>query len=356
MRLGIFGLPQSGKTTLFNALTRGHFPTGAVSGKIEVHTAVVDVPDPRVDRLSEMFQPKKTTFAKVTYSDIAGLDGSAGKSGISGTLLNQLTQMDGFIHVVRAFENDNVPHASDTLDPQRDLETMDIEFILNDQISVERKLERLADERRKGAGRDKATIDREIDLFQRLHAILLEEKPLRDLHLNEEDERSLAGFGFLSRKPVLVVVNLSEEQDAPAIEYHHERSMVVPLQGRLEMDISQLPPDEMSLFLEEYGIEEPSLNRMIRLSYDLLGLLSFFTVGPDEVRAWTVHRGAVAPVAAGEIHSDLQKGFIRAEVISYDELMTLGSMNEAKAKGKLRLEGKEYVVKDGDILNIRFHV
>jgi ribosome-binding ATPase len=356
MRLGIFGLPQSGKTTLFNALTRGHAPTGMVSGKIEVHTAVVDVPDPRVDRLSEMFQPKKTTYAKVTYSDIAGLDGSAGKSGISGTLLNQLTQLDGFIHVVRAFDNDSVPHAAGSIDPQRDVETMDTEFILNDQISVERKLERLADERRKGAGRDKSTIDREIELFQRLHAVLLEEKPLRDLQLSEEDDKSLSGFGFLSRKPVLVVINLSEEQEAPAIEYQHERSLVVPLQGRLEMDISQLPPDEMSLFLEEYGIEEPSLNRMIRLSYDLLGLLSFFTVGPDEVRAWTVHRGALAPTAAGEIHTDLQKGFIRAEVITYDELMALGSMHEAKAKGKLRLEGKEYVVQDGDILNIRFHV
>jgi ribosome-binding ATPase len=356
MRLGIFGLPQSGKTTLYNALTRGHVPTGSVSGKMEVHTAVVDVPDPRVDLLSNMFQPKKTTYAKVTYSDIAGLDGSAGKSGISGNLLNQLTQMDGFIHVVRAFEDDNVPHASDSIDPQRDLETMDTEFILNDQISVERKLERLADERRKGAGRDKGVIDREIELFQRLHAVLQEEKPLRDMQLSDEDEKSLAGFGFLSRKPVLVVVNLGEGQEAPSIEYDHERSMIVPLQGRLEMDISQLPPDEMSLFLEEYGIEEPSLNRMIRLSYDLLGLLSFFTVGPDEVRAWTIHRGTPAPFAAGEIHTDLQKGFIRAEVISYDELMTLGSMNEAKAKGKLRLEGKEYIVKDGDILNIRFHV
>lgn len=356
MRLGIFGLPQSGKTTLFNALTRGHVPTGTVSGKIEVHTAVVDVPDVRVDRLSQMYQPKKTTYAKVTYSDIAGLDGSAGKSGISGRLLNQLTQLDGFIHVVRAFENEIVPHAAGSVDAQRDLETMDTEFILNDQISVERKLERLADERRKGGGREKAAIDREIELFQRLHEILLAEKPLRDLHLSEEEDKNLSGFGFLSRKPVLVVVNLSEGQPAPIIAYPHERSMVVPLQGRLEMDISQLPADEMALFLAEYRIAEPSLHRMIRLSYDLLGLLSFFTVGPDEVRAWTVPRGALAPAAAGEIHTDLQKGFIRAEVIHYDELMALGSMHEAKAKGKLRLEGKDYVVKDGDILNIRFHV
>ncbi len=356
MRLGIVGLPQSGKTTLFNALTRGSVPTGTVSGKIEVHTAVVEVPDPRVDRLSEMFNPKKTIYAKVTYADIAGLDGSAGKTGISGTLLNQLAQMDGFIHVVRAFEDDNVPHPSGSVDPQRDVETMDTEFILNDLISVERKLERLADERRKGAGRDKATIDREIELFQRMHEVLSEEKPLRDMELTPDEEKALSGYGFLSRKPMLIVLNLAESQEAPEITYTHQRGKVVALKGKLEMEIAQLPPEEMEMFLEEYGIDEPSLNRMIRLSYDLLGLISFFTVGEDEVRAWTVHQGAVAPEAAGVIHSDLQKGFIRAEVINDNELMALGSMAEAKAKGKLRLEGKEYVVQDGDILNIRFHV
>ncbi len=356
MRLGIVGLPQSGKTTLYNALTRGSVPTGAVSGKIEVHTAVVDVPDQRVDRLSEMFNPKKTIYAKVTYADIAGLDGSAGKTGISGNLLNQLAQMDGFIHVVRAFEDDNVPHPAGSVDALRDIETMDTEFVLNDLISVERKLERLTDERRKGAGRDKMAIDREIELFQRMHALLSEETPLRDMELTPDEEKALLGYGFLSRKPMLIVINLAESQEAPTVTYTHQHSKVVALKGKLEMEIAQLPPDEMELFLEEYGIEEPSLNRMIRLSYDLLGLISFFTVGEDEVRAWTVRQGATAPEAAGEIHSDLQKGFIRAEVIHYEELMALGGMTEAKAKGKLRLEGKEYIVKDGDILNIRFHV
>ncbi len=356
MRLGIVGLPQSGKTTLFNALTRGTVPTGAVSGKIEVHTAVVDVPDQRVDRLSEMFNPKKTIYAKVTYADIAGLDGSAGKTGISGTLLNQLAQMDGFIHVVRAFEDDNVPHPAGSVNPQRDVETMDTEFILNDLISVERKLERLADERRKGGGRDKLSIDREIEFFQRMHAVLSEEKPLRDMEMTPEEEKSLSGYGFLSRKPMLIVINLAEGQAAPEITYAHQGGMLVALKGKLEMEIAQLPPDEMEMFLEEYGIDEPSLNRMIKLSYDLLGLISFFTVGEDEVRAWTVREGATAPEAAGEIHTDLQKGFIRAEVVNYEELMALGSMAEAKSKGKLRLEGKEYIVKDGDILNIRFHV
>lgn len=357
MRLGIIGLPQSGKTTIYNALTRGSQPTGAGSGKIEVHTAVVDVPDPRVDQLSAMFKPKKTIYTKVTYADIAGLDGSAGKSGgISGTLLNQLTQMDGFLHVVRVFENDEVPHPAETVDPARDLQTMDSEFLLNDLIAIERRLERMAEERKKGGGRDKTIIDREVALFERFHAALNDEIPLRDLEVSEEEEKILSGFGFLSRKPVLVVLNLSEGQTAPEIPYPHQHSQFVPLQGKLEMDIAQLPPEEMEMFLQEYGIEEPSLNRMIRLSYDLLGLQSFFTVGPDECRAWTVQRGATAPIAAGEIHSDLQKGFIRAEVVHYDDLISLGGMTEAKARGKLRLEGKEYLVKDGDILNIRFAI
>jgi len=354
MRLGIIGLPQSGKTTVFNALTRGSVPTGAVSGKMEVHTGVVDVPDGRVDKLSAMFNPKKTIYAKVTYADIAGLDGSAGKTGIAGTLLNQLTQMDGFIHVIRCFEDEAVPHPNGSVDALRDLNIMDSEFVLNDLISVERKLERLGEEKRKGAGRDKGLVEREIELFTRLHAALGEETPLRDVPINAEEDKLLSGFGFLSRKPVLIVFNLAEGQAAPEFSYAHAHSQWVALQGKLEMDLAQLPADEAALFLAEYQIEEPSLYRVIRLSYDLLGLQSFFTVGPDEVRAWTVRRGAFAPEAAGEIHTDLQKGFIRAEVIHYDDLMTLGGMNEAKAKGKLRLEGKEYPVKDGDILNIRF--
>jgi GTP-binding protein YchF len=356
MRLGIIGLPQSGKTTIYNALTRGTQPTGMGSGKIEVHTAVVDVPDPRVDKLSSMFNPKKTIYAKVTYADIAGLDGSASKSGISGTLLNQLTQMDGFLHVIRVFEEETVAHPSGSIDPQRDISAMDSEFILNDLIAVERKLERLVEERKKGAGRDKATIEREVVLFERLHETLEQEIPLRDVDISEEEEKALSGFGFLSRKPVLIVLNLSEGQQPPEIDYPHKHSQIVALQGKLEMDIAQLPPDEMEMFLQEYNIEEPSLNRMIRLSYDLLGLQSFFTVGPDECRAWTVERGATAPEAAGVIHTDLQKGFIRAEVVHYDDLTTLGGMNEAKAHGKFRLEGKDYIVKDGDILNIRFAV
>jgi GTP-binding protein YchF len=356
MKLGIIGLPQSGKTTIFNALTRGDQPTSMSGGRFDVHTAVVDVPDARIDRLSEMFRPEKTIYAKVTYADIAGLEGSASKTGISGALLNQLTQMDGFVHVVRCFEDPNVPHPAGSVDPRRDIDSMDGELLINDLIAVERKLERLNDERRKGGGRDRALIDREIALFTNLNATLSDEKPLRDLDLSADEEKALSGFGFLTRKPVLVLMNLSEGQTAPELAYKRQKSAVVGLQGKLEMEIVQLPPEEAELFMAEYGIEELGLQRVIRLSYDLLGLQSFFTVGPDEVRAWTVPCGATAVEAAGVIHSDLQKGFIRAEVIGYGDLLSLGGLNEARSKGKLRLEGKEYLVQDGEIVHIRFNI
>lgn len=356
MKLGIIGLPQSGKTTVFNALTRGNQPITTSGGRFEVHTGVVDVPDRRVDQLSEMFHPKKTIYAKVTYADIAGLEGSASKSGISGALLNQLTQMDGFVQVVRVFDNPNVPHPMGDVDPARDIAAMDSELLINDLIAVERKLERLREERKKGGGRDKALVDREIALFEKLNEVLSKETPLRDFELSEEEEKILSGFGLLTRKPMLIVLNLSEGQPAPEIAYPHEKGAVVGLQGKLEMEIAQLPPEEAQVFLDEFGIQEPGLNRVIKLSYDLLGLQSFFTVGEDEVRAWTTRRNATAWESAGEIHSDLQKGFIRAEVVSYDDLVNLGGLSEARSKGKLRLEGKEYIVHDGEIVHIRFNV
>jgi GTP-binding protein YchF len=264
--------------------------------------------------------------------------------------------MDGFLHVVRCFEDPNVPHPAGSVNPLRDIATMDAELLINDLIAVERKLERLADERKKGGGRERAVIEREQVLFERFKEALGNETPLRELEISAEEEKSLAGFGFLTRKPVLVLLNLSEGQALPPVEYPHARSALVPLQGKLEMEIAQLPPEDAQVFMGEYGIEELGLERVIRLSYDLLGLISFFTVGPDEVRAWTIRRHATAYEAAGEIHSDLQKGFIRAEVVANDELIALGGLNEAKAKGRLRLEGKEYIVHDGEIVHIRFNV
>jgi ribosome-binding ATPase len=360
MRLGIIGLPQSGKTTIFNALTRGDRPTTTSGGRFDVHTAVVDVPDQRVDRLSTLYNPKKTTYAKVTYADIAGIDGSAGKSGLSGALLNQLSQMDGYLQVVRCFEDESVPHPSGSVDPARDIAAMDGELLINDMIVVERKLERLADERRKGAGRDKALVEREIALFERLNQALADEIPLRQVQVNAEEEKTLSGFGLLTRKPILIVLNLSEGQLPPSedelMRGRVSQDPCVPLQGKLEMEIAQLPEDEAQVFLEDYDIDEPGLNKVIRFSYDLLGLQSFFTVGQDEVRAWTLRRGATAFEAAGEVHSDLQRGFIRAEVIGVDELIDLGGLTEARAKGKLRLEGKEYIVHEGEIVHIRFNI
>lgn len=358
MQLGIIGLPQSGKTTLFNALTRGSVPTGVGSGRIEVHTGVVDVPDTRVDQLSALYQPKKTIYAKVTYADIAGLDGSSStEKGISGELLNHLQQMDGLILVIRVFENPMVMHPFETIDPIRDLQTMESEFLLNDLVAVDRKLTRLADEDRKGgAGRDRALVKREIALFEKLNDVLSEEKPLRTCGLTDDELAMVSGYNLLTLKPLLVVFNLHEGQEEPEIPASAPNTSYVALQAKLEADIAQLDPEEAELFLAEYGIEEPSLHRMIRLSYDLLGLQSFFTVGEDEVRAWTVKIGATAPEAAGVIHSDLQKGFIRAEAINNQVLLECGSMAEARNQGKLRLEGKSYIVQEGDILHIRFNV
>jgi ribosome-binding ATPase len=302
MKLGIIGLPQSGKTTLFNALTRSNTPTAASAGRIEVHTGVVDVPDGRVDKLSAMFNPKKTIYAKVTYADIAGLDGS--KSGISGALLNTLAQMDGYLHVVRCFEDENVLHAAGSVNALRDVDAMLSELLLNDLIAVERKLERLKDEKRKG-GTDKGLNERQTVLFERLYERLSENLPIRGMEFTPDEQRELASYGLLTRKPILTVFNLGEGQSAPAAELDHPS---VALMGKLEMEIAQLAPEDAEMFMAEYNIDEPSLFKMIRLSYDLLGLQSFFTVGPDECRAWTTRRGATAPEAAGEIHTDLQKG------------------------------------------------
>ncbi len=352
MKLGIIGLPQSGKTTIFNALTRGNTPTTASAGRFEVHTAVVDVPDPRVDKLSAMFKPKKTIYAKVTYADIAGLEGGVAKSGISGQLLNQLTQMDGFLLIARAFPDESVPHPAGSVDAKRDAESMLGELLLNDLITVERKLERLVEERKKG-GTDKVLNERQTALFTRLHEALNAGTHLRKLEFNAEESRELASFGLLTRKPILTVFNSGESGPAPAMELDHPS---VSVMGKLEMEIAQLSPEDAALFMKEYGIEELSLSRMIKLSYDLLQQQSFFTVGEDEVRAWTVQRDAPAVEAAGAIHTDIQRGFVRAEVVAYEDLIALGGMTEAKAKGKLRLEGKEYPVKDGDIMHVRFNL
>ncbi len=355
MRLGIIGLPQSGKTTLFNALTGADRPTITRGGRFETYTSIVAIPDQRVARLVELFQPKETTWAKMTYDDIVGLNGHASE-GISGGLHNQLSQVDGFLQVVRCFESELVPLPDGSVDPMRDLALMEADLLLNDLIIVERKMEHLTDGLRTARASDRLHIEQEISLFERLQAALSAEIPLRDVELSAEEYKLISGYGFISRKPVLVVLNLAEGQPPPELVYAHQHSEVVTFQGKLEMEIAQLPPEEAPAFLAEYGISEPALNGVIRLSYQLLDLISFFTVGSDEVRAWTVKKGSTAYQAAGVIHSDLQKGFIRAEVIGWDELLALGGLSEARRRGKLRLEGKDYLVRDGEIVHIRFNL
>ncbi len=356
MEIGIIGLPNSGKTTIFNALTRSQTATAAFSsGQLEVHTAVVDVPDERVDKLAAMFNPKRTIYAQVTYNDIAGMGKGAGKSGLSGPLLNAIAANDALMLVVRGFKDEAVPHPDDSVDAARDLVVMENELILNDMTTIDRRLERLKGQKMRGTADERKRMAEEEALLQRLMAALEEETPLRAVELSEEERKQLGGFGLLSLKPLLRVVNAGDDESpSDYADVLNEETLF--LRGRLEAEIAQMEPDEAAEFLAEYGIEEPGLNRAIRFCYDMLGLESFFTVGEDEVRAWTVKVGTLAPEAAGVIHSDLQKGFIRAETISYEDLMAAGSMAEARKQGKLRLEGKEYVVQDGDILNIRFNL
>ena len=353
MQIGIIGLPQTGKTTLFQALAGGEKSVSAFSlGKLEIHTAVAEVPDYRVAELSGLFQPQKTIYAKVTFADIAGLDKGISKKGLPGAFVNILGQMDAFVHVVRAFENPVVPHSEGSVNPLRDLALLDNEFLLQDLTAVERRYERVLEGLKKGA-LDREQALKEKQILEMMKAALEEEKPLRDLDLTEEVIKPFKGYGFLSLKPVLVVVNTGDDGKGPEVSYSHHSSAVVYLSARLEKEISELSPEDREIFMEEYALAELSRSRVLQLSYDLLGLHSFFTVGEDEVRAWTIRRGATALEAAASIHSDLSKGFIRAEVVGYDELIRMGGLNQVKNKGKLRLEGKEYVVQDGEIVHIR---
>ena len=352
MQIGIIGLPQTGKTTIFHALAGGEKAVATFSsGLLKIQTAVTAVPDLRVDRLSAMFNPRKTIYAQVTYADIGGLEKGVGRSGLPGPFVNQLGQMDAFLHVLRAFEDPAVPHGEGSIDIARDLSIVDTEFLLNDLGSVERRLERLEQSIKKGAS-DREQAAKEKALFERMHDWLEAEKPLRALAMTHEEEQSTRGYGLLTLKPTLIVVNAGDD-GAPALEAAQAKTAVVTLNGRLEREIAELSTEDAAVFMQEFGLGELSRSKVIHLSYELLGLQSFFTVGEDEVRAWTLRKGAHAVEAAGEVHTDLAKGFIRAEVVAFQDLVDLGGMNEAKTKGKLRLEGKDYVVKDGDIVHIR---
>lgn len=363
MRIGIIGLPNSGKTTIFNVLTGGHAPTAAYTGgTFQVHTAVVNVPDSRVDALAKMYNPKKITHARVEYADIAGLssqtEGETRGASIGGELMNAMANNDALLHVVRVFADDSVPHPLGGVDPLRDVATLDAELTLSDLSKIENRLERLEVSLKKGKAIPTFEDDKiEFDILSRLKPHVENGLPIRDFDLTEDELRRLRGFQFLSAKPLLVMFNLGDDAEPPQLDYPHKKSAVTSVRGRLEMDIAQLDnDDDRAMFMDEYGLTELSAGRVIRESYDLLGRMVFFTVGEDEVRAWETNRGAPALECAGTIHTDLARGFIRAEVVSYDDLMAAGSNAAARSAGKIRLEGKEYVVEDGDILVIRFNV
>jgi len=362
MKIGIIGLPNSGKTTVFNALTRGQVATEAYSsGRMEVHTAVVHVPDERVDRLTAMYHPKKVTYATVQYNDIAGLAKGMGEAGgLAGELLNEISQNDALLHVVRAFNDPNVLHPEGDVDPARDIEIMETELLLSDMTVISNRLERIASRLGKGGdAKERQALADEKTLLQRLLAALEEEIPLREVNLSPAEEKFLRGFNLLSQKPMFVLLNIDDDADESLAERYKtaingDNVIVAALRGKLEAELAQMEPEEAAEFLAEFDIPEPGLSRIIRLSYKLLRVQSFFTVGEDEVRAWTIPVGATAVEAAGAIHTDLARGFIRAEVIAYDDLMTAGAMAEARKHGTFRLEGKEYIVQDGDIVHIRF--
>ena len=361
MEVGIVGLPLAGKTTIYNALTHSKAQTASFStGQYEVHTAVIDVPDPRVEALARLFNPRKTTRAKIQFNDISGVaKGRAEGGGLDAQALATLARCDALLGVVRAFEDDQVPHPEGSIGPARDLRTLRTELLLSDLLIVERRIERIQVGLQKARGSEAPLLRRELALMERLQQELEGEKPISDLELSEEEALLIRSYQFLSAKPMMVVINQGEGDD-PALDLswanHHRRSSALALRGSLEMEIAQLPAEEMTPFLEGYGIAEPSLNLMVRECYHLLGLMSFLTTGEDECRAWTVRRGATAVEAAGAIHSDLARGFIRAEVLAYDEMVACVTLAEARRRGLLRLEGKDYVVRDGDILNIRFNV
>ena len=353
MKLGIIGLPQSGKSTIFNALTGSERAVEMSAGRIEIHIEVVNVPDIRLDALADLYQSKKTVYAQISFADVAGLGSSEGKQALSGQLINALTGMDGLLLVLRAFENDTVPHPEGSVDAARDLTALLDELLLNDLIIVERKLERLAEERQKG-GTDIVQNERQQALLVRLQEALADGRHLRDLELTEDEVQSVSGHGLITLKPTMVVLNLGEGQESPSVGSGSLN--VLPLQGKLEMDLAQLSTEEAEEFLAEYELEERSAGRVIRAAYDLLNSQTFYTVAEKEAHAWILKRGGSALEAAHRIHSDIARGFIRAEVIGADELLELGDMAAARDAGKLRLEGKNYTMQDGDIINVRFNV
>lgn len=354
MKIGLFGLPKSGKTTLFNALTKSEAPVSAYSAKAEPNVAIVKVFDERVQKLSEIYQPKKTVFATLEVVDMVGVSQDAIKQdAFAGELLKLIRNVDALSIVIRGFSNDLMGPPS----PVDDLKAINEELILSDMIVVEKRLERVRTGYSKGQKTE--ALQAEEKVLQKIYEQLNNSSPIRDLQISEEEEHLIKGFQFLTKKPAIVVLNTDESslgQNAEVLAQIGKEYTVAEFAGNFEMELSRLEDAEAKMFMDDFGINESAKDRLTRMAYEILGYISFFTVGTDEVRAWNIKRGSRAVDAAGEIHSDLARGFIAAECFLYDDLIELGSEKLIKEKGRFRLEGKEYIVRDGDILNIRFNV
>ncbi|MUT65108.1 redox-regulated ATPase YchF [Paenibacillus sp. NEAU-GSW1] len=364
LKAGIVGLPNVGKSTLFNAITQA----GAESANypfctIDPNVGVVEVPDKRLEKLVELVTPKSIVPTAFEFVDIAGLVAGASKGeGLGNKFLAHIREVDAIVHVVRCFQDENITHVNGKIDPLGDIQTINLELVLADIDSVDRKIER---SRKNLKGGDKK-IAQEVEVLERVKEALYNDKPARSLELSDDEKLLLRDLHLLTMKPVLYAANVSESEVAdtdnnPYVQAVRdfaaaENAEVVPISARVEEEIAELEGEDKAMFLEELGLQESGLNRLIAAAYKLLGLYTYFTAGVQEVRAWTIRQGTKAPQAAGVIHTDFERGFIRAEVVSFDDLAAAGSMNVARERGQLRLEGKDYVVKDGDVMHFRFNV